>query len=334
VLLATDVLSEGQNLQDCAIVVNFDLPWAIIRLIQRAGRIDRIGQKADTIRCYSFIPADGVERIIQLRSRVRQRLRENAEVVGTDESFFEDDPDQQVFKDLYNEKAGILDGEEDTEIDLGSYALQIWKNAVEQDPSLAKAIIDMPGVVFSTKSHVPTAERPEGTLVYVQMGDDTDSLAWTDKDGKAITESQLQILKAAECRPDTPAQPRGDWHHDSVRAGVQHIADQDKQIGGQLGRPSGARFRVYERLKAYAERVKGTLFDTDALRRAIQDIHNHPLRESAKDILNRQLRIGLTDEMLFQLVNSLREEDKLCVQQADAASTEPRIICSLGLRRP
>ncbi|HVA45413.1 MAG TPA: helicase-related protein [Pirellulales bacterium] len=44
VVLATDVLSEGQNLQDCAIIVNFDLPWAIIRLIQRAGRVDRIGQ--------------------------------------------------------------------------------------------------------------------------------------------------------------------------------------------------------------------------------------------------------------------------------------------------
>ena len=44
VVLATDVLSEGQNLQDCAIIVNYDLPWAIIRLIQRAGRVDRIGQ--------------------------------------------------------------------------------------------------------------------------------------------------------------------------------------------------------------------------------------------------------------------------------------------------
>ena len=43
VILATDVLSEGQNLQDCAVIVNYDLPWAIIRLIQRAGRIDRIG---------------------------------------------------------------------------------------------------------------------------------------------------------------------------------------------------------------------------------------------------------------------------------------------------
>jgi hypothetical protein len=164
------------------------------------------------------------------------------------------------------------------------------------------------------------------------MGDDTDALAWVDKNGTGITESQLQILKAAECSPETPALPRSDWHHEAVQAGVKLIGDQDKQIGGQLGRPSGARFRVYERLKAYAERVRGTLFDTDALKRAIQEIHNHPLRESAKDILNRQLRIGLTDEMLFQLINSLREEDKLTVQLADTDSDEPRIICSMGLK--
>jgi superfamily II DNA/RNA helicase len=71
VLIATDVLSEGQNLQDAHIIVNYDLPWAIIRLIQRAGRVDRIGQQSDTILCYSFVPADGVERLINLRARVR-----------------------------------------------------------------------------------------------------------------------------------------------------------------------------------------------------------------------------------------------------------------------
>jgi hypothetical protein len=41
------------------IIVNFDLPWTIIRLIQRAGRVDRIGQKSDKILYYSFLPADG-----------------------------------------------------------------------------------------------------------------------------------------------------------------------------------------------------------------------------------------------------------------------------------
>lgn len=92
VLIAADVLSEGQNLQDARIVVNYDLPWAIIRLIQRAGRVDRIGQLATEILCYSFLPADGVERIINLRSRVVTRLRQNAEVVGADEAFLKTKP--------------------------------------------------------------------------------------------------------------------------------------------------------------------------------------------------------------------------------------------------
>jgi SNF2 family DNA or RNA helicase len=74
VLVATDVLSEGQNLQDCHIVVNYDLPWAIIRLIQRAGRVDRIGQKSDKIYCYSFLPEDGLETILELRGRLQKRI--------------------------------------------------------------------------------------------------------------------------------------------------------------------------------------------------------------------------------------------------------------------
>ncbi|MDD5675055.1 MAG: helicase-related protein, partial [Chitinivibrionales bacterium] len=155
VLLATDVLSEGQNLQDCSVVVNFDLPWAIIRLIQRAGRVDRIGQQASTIPCYTFIPVDGVERIIQLRSRIRQRLKENREVVGTDEAFFEDDNCNQCIADLYHEKAGILDGDGDTEVDLASYAYQIWKNAIDSQPELQKIIPALPDVVYSTRAHVP-----------------------------------------------------------------------------------------------------------------------------------------------------------------------------------
>ena len=181
ILIATDVLSEGQNLQDAAIVVNFDLPWAIIRLIQRAGRVDRIGQKADEIRCHTFLPAEGVERIIRLRARVRQRLQENAEVVGTDESFFEDDRDDQVVRDLFTEKAGILDGDADTEVDLGSFAYQIWKNATDRDPSLLKTIPDLPNVVLSTKPHIASKSQPEGVLAYVRTADGNDALAWMDR---------------------------------------------------------------------------------------------------------------------------------------------------------
>lgn len=331
VLIATDVLSEGQNLQDGAIVVNYDLPWAIIRLIQRAGRVDRIGQKADAILCYSFLPADGVERIIRLRARVRQRLRENAEVVGTDEAFFEDDHADQTVRDLFTEKAGILDGDDDTEVDLGSYAFQIWKNAIDRDPAVQKIIADLPNVVFSAKPHTPTRDEPEGVLVYVRTADDNDALAWVDTDGKSITESQFAILKAAACTPKTAALARHERHHDLVRQAAEQVAKEEKTVGGQLGRPSGARFRTYERLKHYAEHIRGTLFDTQDLHRAIEDLYNYPLRPVAIDTLNRLLRSGITDQTLAERVVELREEGRLCIVQEEEESREPRIICSLGL---
>ena len=332
VLVATDVLSEGQNLQDGYIVVNYDLPWAIVRLIQRAGRVDRIGQKSDEILCYSFLPAEGVEKIIRLRARVRKRLKENAEVVGTDEAFFEDDLNDRVVADLYNEKAGILDGDDDTEVDLSSYAYQIWNNAITQNPGLRKTIEELPALVFSTKEHVSAPPRnPNGVLVYARTGEGNDSLAWVDQNGNNVTESQLEILRAAECTPDTPAIPRQENHHDLVRKGVELILTNEKSTGGQLGRPSGARFRVYERLKRFADENKGTLFVSQELLKTIDDIYRFPLREGAKDTLNRLLRSGIQDFQLAELVVTLRSEDRLCIITEEQEEKDPQIICSLGL---
>jgi len=331
VLIATDVLSEGQNLQDCAVIVNYDLPWAIVRLIQRAGRVDRIGQQAERILCYSFLPADGVERIIRLRSRVRRRLRENAEVVGTDEAFFDDDNDDRPLVDLYNEKAGILDGDADTEVDLSSYAYQIWKNAVDADPVLRKTIPDLPPVVYATRAYVGTRSEPQGVLFYMRSAEGNDALAWVDKEGRSVTESQLTILRAAECAPNTPAMPRHQSHHELVRQGAEHIVAEEQRVGGQLGRPSGARFRTYERLKAYADSLKGTLFASQELDKAIGEIYRYPLRQSAVDTLNRQLRGGVDDETLAQLVIALRDDDRLCLIHEEEHAQEPQIICSLGL---
>ena len=145
VLIATDVLSEGQNLQDAHVIVNYDLPWAIIRLIQRAGRVDRIDQSSEQIYCYSFFPADKVEEIIRLRSRLNARINENAGIVGSDEVFFEGN--EQNLRDMYNEKSGSLDeDEDDVDVDLGSQAFQIWKNATDANPELKRIIPEIPNI--------------------------------------------------------------------------------------------------------------------------------------------------------------------------------------------
>lgn len=330
ILIATDVLSEGHNLQDCAIIVNWDLPWAIIRLIQRAGRVDRIGQNAEKILCYSFLPAEGVEKIINLRGRLKQRLQENAEVVGTDETFFEDDS-KKVILDLYNEKSGILDGEEDTEVDLTSEAFQIWKKATDNNPALKKKIAEMPNVVYSTRNHHPKPVQPEGVLLYMKTTEGNDSLIYVDKHGNSVTQSQLAILKVAACQPDTPAIPKYQHHHELVLQGSKLIAEEEKNSGGQLGRPNGARFRSYERLKSYVRENKGTIFVTEELLKAIDDIYRYPLRQSAIDTLNRQLRSGISNQSLAELVIALRTDNRLCIVSEEVEKREPQIICSLGL---
>lgn len=338
VLIATDVLSEGQNLQDCAIVVNFDLPWAIVRLIQRVGRIDRIGQTADEILCYSFMPAEGVEDILRLRARLRSRLEQNKEVLGSDEAFFEDEAAKAKIVDLYNEKSGVLDDDPDSEIDLTSHALQIWKNAIAKDKELAKIIPNLQPVVYSTREVVPADKFPEGVLLYLKTSEGTDALAWVDKNGNPVTESQIAILKAAECKEDTPAIARTEKHHDLVKAGVERIVKEEKQIGGQLGSPRGARFRVYERLKNYVQSSSGSLFSEgslfyDQLSRVLQEIYKHPLRQVAADTFNRQLKAGISDDDLAQLVLSLKDDGRLCKIDEDEIqeNPEPLIICSMGL---
>ena len=169
--------------------------------------------------------------------------------MGTDEYFFEEDDngDDGFIRDLYNEKAGILDG--DTDVDLASHAYQIWKNAIDHEKGLEKKIKEMPDVVYSAKPHFPTVKEPEGALVYVRTGNDTDALAWVDDNGRSVTESQFAILRAAACEPNTPALERAEKHHEWVQHGVKHVVRDEHGVGGQLGRPSGARFKTYERLK-------------------------------------------------------------------------------------
>lgn len=330
ILITTDVLSEGQNLQDAHIILNYDLPWAIIRLIQRAGRVDRIGQKASKILCYSFLPEDGIEAIINLRRRLTQRIEENANVVGSDETFFDGDPVN--ITDLYNEKSGILDGEEDDmEVDLASYAYQIWKNATDANPELNKIIPDLPNVIYATKKNNEETEK-EGVIVYTKTSEDNDVLAWIDNTGKIITQSQYTILKAAQCSIDTKAEYKLEHHHELVKKGMDFIRDEEKNTGGSLGKKTGVKYRVYMRLDRYCKEYENTLFVNEQLKKAVDDIYKYPLKEFARETLNRQLKSGISDDQLASLVVSLREEDKLgIVNEEDHITREPQIICSLGL---
>ena len=92
VLIATDVLAEGMNLQDADGVVSYDLPWNPVRLIQRAGRVDRIGSDHTCIKIYNFLPDREFDVFLGLVRRIRQKLADMGSAVGQETAVL--DPDE------------------------------------------------------------------------------------------------------------------------------------------------------------------------------------------------------------------------------------------------
>ena len=86
VLIATDCISEGQNLQDCDYLINYDIHWNPVRIIQRFGRIDRIGSTNDVIQLVNFWPDISLDEYIDLKNRVETRMKISVMTASGDEN--------------------------------------------------------------------------------------------------------------------------------------------------------------------------------------------------------------------------------------------------------
>lgn len=333
VLIATDVLSEGQNLQDSHVIINFDLPWAIIRLIQRAGRVDRIGQKSEDIYCYSFFPADGVESLINLRGRLNTRINENADIVGSDEIFFEGN--EQNLRDMFNEKSGSLDDDNDLDVDLSSKAYQIWKNATEANPELKKIIPNLSDTIYSTK-----VSEDAGVITYAKTRGDFDVLTWCDSEGKILTQSQTKILQAMSCSIDEPTASPLENHLDLVGKSIKTLSNERKSTGGMLGKKTSVKYRVYNLLDKYLQGSLSTEENTmpqdrlTQVKLAMDDIYNIPMLESSKYILNQVLKSSSVEEVV-DTVLEMRKGGNLCkvTDGITLLRKQASIICSMGLKK-
>jgi hypothetical protein len=322
VLIATDVLSEGQNLQDSHVVVNYDLPWAIIRIIQRAGRVDRIGQKSDSVNIY-LISHKKVEQAIQLRQRIRQRLGDNAAAFGSDERFFGDDKEVNLLDDLYK---GVVPGEEEIEQDEGeadavSEAWLVWSSVKEHKPELAGKVLKMQDMLHSTRDPYDH-ETKTGITSFASTTSGIDAFAASFDNGdhdpveRLLTPLEaLHIFRAQESTPT--AQLRED-----------HFARETKLVKEKLtteiitaGNLKGAR-------KWAVERLGGTIFGADASA-ALAAMNDRPLTEYANIRLRQARRAKYNDQDLADLVKQLHEEERLVIGTTE--KDEIKIVCSIGV---
>lgn len=330
ILVATDVLSEGQNLQDCSIVVNFDLPWAIIRLIQRAGRIDRIGQKADRVLVYTFLPTDGVNAVLQLRERVAERLKKNASIFGADDKFLNTPGESQLIKGLFDETAEFPEEQNEGPVDFASEAYEIWKAAERDHPELAKKAINLPAVSYATAKVSFDDKRKSGVLLYTLSNFGYDRIGFSDDEGNVVRISPHEALKTTTFDVDDHGVVRREDHFEKIARIVSDSFENDlSSLEGQL---SGVRRRVYEKLRILLAEREGTLFEvTKEVTEAVDSLFKYPLSEYGKQALARSLKDRQSDDLLA-LVVTLYNEGRLVIESTSAVE-DVQIVCSLGFER-
>ena len=125
ILISTDVLSEGVNLHAGRVVINYDFHWNPVRLIQRVGRIDRIGSEHLTIDIYNFLPTTKIDKTLSLKGSVANKIQTIRKIMGHDQQILEStetidedsviaiyNPDKKTTDKLLDAKVGLLDLED------------------------------------------------------------------------------------------------------------------------------------------------------------------------------------------------------------------------------
>lgn len=315
VLVATDVLSEGQNLQDAHIVVNYDLPWAIIRLIQRAGRVDRIGQKADEVLIYSLWH-DGVEQVLNLRQRISERLHANAEVFGSDEQFFGSEDEVRIIEDLY--KGKLDENELDNEVDASSLAYEVWSTAEQDTPEITHRVQELPDLVYSTRPAL-TERDTDGVVCYIRTENENDGFGFGTADGVRLLTGQ-EALARFRCEPATPAIPARADHFPLL---IQMAQGNLIQSGNIEGRLSGVRKRLWNKLNGALVASKGEVAA------ALEAIFTRPLTKEAEKRFTTALATRSDVDELAELLVLLHRDKRLVI---DVAAVDPiHIVCSMGV---
>lgn len=320
VLIATDVLSEGQNLQQAHIIVNFDLPWAIIKLIQRAGRVDRIGQKSDTVLLYTMVQGE-LEAQLNLRHRIQERLAANAATFGSDEKFFGTNSETQAISDLYDGK--IDDDTEPDDVDVSSLAYEIWEDATKDDPELKHYIECLPDLINATRSALP--DDHEGVICCATTDSGINSFAWEAADGETKLLTGIEALMILKCTPDTPALPLREGHDESVRTLITGVIAKNLNTSGRL---RGERRIIWNRL---GQTLKA--YSNPRYSEALDALYNSPLTTIAINQLRAtRRRSATTDTDLLDLIADLYEQGILTTTTNKSADAI-RIVSSMGVTK-
>lgn len=272
ILVSTDVLSEGQNLQDCGTIINYDLTWNPIRLVQRNGRIDRIGSPHAEIGIYNMFPEDELESLLRLVERLTTRISTIDTFGLLDASILGESVHPRTFNTLRRiraEDGAVLD-EEEARAELAGPEVLLRHLKEMLNREAGDSVTELPHGIHSGLRR----EDCYGMFFYFQAPRTTGEgkrhfWRYIDARTHEVEDNRYEIAQRIACRRDEPRYI-GDQDVFALQEKViEHILSSERQVEARAAAPS----TVDPIQQVIAEELK------DALRRQTVD------REAAKEAI-------------------------------------------------
>jgi hypothetical protein len=205
-LLSTDILAEGVNLQQCGRVINFDLPWNPMRLVQRNGRVDRIGSPHAVVRLFTFFPDAELDDMLDLEARLRRKIAQANAAVGTEGPVLPGDRGvERVFDDtreeierIAAEDASIIDQKEG---ELDVFSGEVFREELRQALMAARER-ELRSLPWGIGSGIQS-ERAEGVVFAARAGARAE-WRFVPLDAGSLSADRLALLGFARCTERTP----------------------------------------------------------------------------------------------------------------------------------
>jgi hypothetical protein len=167
ILVATDALSEGVNLHRANVVINYDLPWNPTRVMQRVGRINRIGSEYSVLYLYNFFPSVNTREHLSLEDAIKAKIQMFNTLLGSDAKYITEDDSVDEFGlyDMLMMSSKLPDEEEMTENATKMQYLQIINQVRKNNPDLYSKIKGLPN-----KIRIARYKLPQGLLSFMKKG--------------------------------------------------------------------------------------------------------------------------------------------------------------------
>ena len=327
-LIATDVIAEGLNLQDCGMLINYDLHWNPVRLIQRFGRIDRIGSEFDKIYGFNFLPELGIERNLGLQETLRNRIQEIHDTIGEDAAILDNTEqlNEETMYAIYEQDNVQLNLFEDSQETGMSFieAEEILRQIKRQDPEEYERIANLRDGI---RTGIPADTK--GIYIFCRLGS-FQQPCLLDEKGRLLTTDPAEILQKLECAPELEGQPVPPEHNTRVSKQQKDFVTQNRnRILFSVRQLTPAQRYILKELRLLSNTSKdtGTIIRLDQAFRL-------PLTEVIKRDINRLRRLKITgDELVNELATLYRRHnmadlEKHQHQPDERSESYAKVICS------